>query len=62
MAQSPAPIAYITSVGILSPKKGMVVGSTNSTKPPSTMPPRPKVREQNATVLAICSGVRPQWA
>ena len=33
-----------------------------SMAPPRTIPPSPKVRLQNATVLAICTGVSPQCA
>ena len=48
--------------GRCSPKNGIDRGSRNRMVPPSTMPPSAKVRLQNATVLAICSGVRPQCA
>ena len=46
--------------GTMAPKNGMASGSQNRMTPPSTMPPSPKVRLQNATTLAISNGVRPQ--
>ena len=62
IAQSSAPAPYSAAIGKCCPKKGTECGSRNRMIPPSTMPPSPKVRLQNATVLPICSGVRPQWA
>ena len=52
----------MTMGGILSPKNGTARGSMNRIAPPSTIPPRPNVRLQNATVFAIWTGVRPHWA
>ena len=53
---------YMPQCGMIVPRNGTASGSMNRMQPPSTIPPSPKVRLQNAITLAICTGVNPQCA
>ncbi len=53
--------AYRAEAGRCWPNQGMDCGSENRTTLPRVNAPRVKVSPQNATTLAICTGVRPQW-
>ena len=62
MVHKAMPASQNAQCGKCEPKYGTAPGSPNRMAPPSDMPPRPKVRLQNATTLPICTGVRPQCA